>query len=532
MTKILRVRTYGPDGSETEHEFDPDVYYLVDDRRPEIDYLVEGQPLSPKPRFGEFKQSEDPTDPLAPTWRKWTFGQAYSSRRRLGVIEAPLKVPKGITLRCYAIPQKLLSPTDFWAMVEDIEAETDRQVAWEATAPQARRSWESGRVSEQTLTDELCRAVERELLSALGLMRHPIREPAAIGRGEQPVPELAIVSHWTVRRVQQLRERLERLTESIAHYDLCLAERPSNGRAADLSAKRAAALELRSRAEALRRRASAMMRWEDLSTPVAFTALAQRDPRLRNLLSAFSPPRSELAGVSPSKWSAYSPVTLNDLFERWGAVWIARQLRALGFAGPPPEVTGSDNLATARWSFRRGTVEIILDYEPHPRLLDLAGLPPLGQRHEPAARVAARTQVQDVDRPLCALENSVSSPDYVLRVTGPRGTRLAVGDASLADPAHNNDNGRKFSDIVKYRSSIHWWTRQDLLACDRLGAFLILPGPREIWSAAEDQLGRDDVWLVTPLPGGRDGPAKASFGHLVTHLASQVGDFEGPAMSA
>jgi hypothetical protein len=534
VTKILRVRTYGPDGTPHEHEFDPGIYYIVDDRKPEIDYLVEGQNLAPKPPFGEFQHVEKPFDPSVPTWRRWSFGQDQSRRRRLGVVEAPLKVPKDITLRCYLIPQKLVSPPDFWAMVADIEEETDRQVAWDTTEPQShsRRSWISGKVSEQTLTAELCRAVERELLAAHGLVRHPISEPAAIGRGEQRVPELAIVSHWAVRRVTQLRDRIERLTESIVHYDGRLRERPPEARASDITEKRSAAVQLRATAESVARRASALMRREDLPTPVAFTALAQREPRLRSLLSAFAPPRSEMAGVSPSKWSTYSPITLNDLFERWGAVWMARQLRALGFQGPPPEATGGDDLTGARWSFRRGSVEIHLDYEPHPRLLELTGVPTISERREPAARTAARAQISDPDRPLCALENSASSPDYVLRVTGPRGARLAVGDASLADPAHNGDSPPKFSEINKYRSSIHWWTNGGLLSCDRLGSFLVLPGPPEIWRAVEGKFDRNDLWLIAPLPRGRDGPAKAAFAHFITLLVSHVERFESPAKSA
>jgi hypothetical protein len=81
----------------------------------------------------------------------------------------------------------------------------------------------------------------------------------------------------------------------------------------------------------------------------------------------------------------------------------------------------------------------------------------------------------------------------VLRVRGPGGAAMAIGDACLADPVHHQEKDAKAHIVNYYRRSMFWRTEDRVVGCDPHGAFVLLPGPPEGWADLETKTRALDV---------------------------------------
>lgn len=242
----------------------------------------------------------------------------------------------------------------------------------------------------------------------------------------------------------------------------------------------------------------------ELTTVIYPSPLFQRDHRLRQLLRAFAPFFSEVLSEVESSRSHYPPIFLNSLWELWGAVWLAKELRRLGFSGSC--LTDAANVTkSCSWRLKRDDIVLELDYEPEPVLVDYAKLPPAHERDVPALEWAARNQELDAERPFLGLEPRCS-PDYLLRITTPSGRALMVGDASLASPKHHGKKADK-SDakphtVERYRRTLGWSIKDQIVRCHPMGGFVVFPSPADAWVDFQRLSGAGDCTLLCPSPQG------------------------------
>lgn len=520
-TRIQRVRT----SHECEWTFDETVWYVITDERPFLEFEVWGRPLvavasREERRVDGLERVADVNE--GHFWQRWMLAEQLARDRRMGGFELPLKVPKGVVLRCYVVPSKLLDVTDFLSMIEDVQAELNRPVAWDPDRERRLRSWiregVASRVSMRTL---LLDDVREELVVAQSLRRSPVLEPGRRRGVMDPSPENALVSHWGARRGENLTEAIAQLERELPEHRRRSREHAPEKRKGSSEALTSMTREL-DELRALRSRVLHHVAVRELGAPIMFGPLAQRDHRFRRLLRAFAPPSSEVVSESESRWSRFPPVSLNGLFECWGAVWIIHQLRQLGFVGRADMAIGRDAVESCAWNLERDDIRVTLDYEPHPELLDFGSVPPIHEREQSANEWAAARQLSDAARTLFGSQ-ARCSPDYVLRIQGPRGHCLAVGDACLADPAHHQDvQTSKPATVESYRRSIYWWVNDHLQACDPLGGFVLFPGPPSGWDALMRQVRHKDVWFVCPKPRGADEHARQQFRAFVERLIDKV----------
>ena len=244
--------------------------------------------------------------------------------------------------------------------------------------------------------------------------------------------------------------------------------------------------------------------------------LLQRDHRLRLLLRVFAPSASEAIAESDSSRSSYPPLVLNQLWELWGIVWIARQFRLLGFDGLC-SVEAVETVTRCAWRLNRGDVTVELDFEAEPVLVRYDRLPPLHERKVPALEWAARHQQLDQDLPFLGLEMKCS-PDYLIRVTRPAGKTLLVGDACLSSPLHHGTGGDKLGSkpytVERYRRTIAWASGDQIVRCHPMGGFVLFPPPSQAWHEFTTLPGASDCMLLCPNPTD-DTEATRRFGILL-----------------
>ena len=263
----------------------------------------------------------------------------------------------------------------------------------------------------------------------------------------------------------------------------------------------------------------------ELSTSIYPSPLLQRDHRLRLLLRTFAPSLAQAYSETESPRSHYPPLALNDLWELWGAVWLAKELRQLGFSGFS-SLGGVETVYRCSWRMRKGDVTIELDYEAKPALIDYDRLPPVNERSISTMEWAAKNQELDAERPYLGLEMRCS-PDYLLRITTPIRKVLMVGDACLASPQHhgkisdktekkqgntkkktdNSDgiqdkNSAKPYTVELYRRTIGWADNGEVISCHPLGGFVLFPPPASSWKEFERLPGASDCILLCPHPRG------------------------------
>ncbi len=518
--RIHRVRITTSDAVQEVRPFAPDDCYVITDRHPYLEFEVEGPPLTPA-RTGKYPTFEPVPVTTGIYWQKWTLGGQLSHDRRMGRFELPLKAPADVVLQCYVVPEKLLGVADLWAMSEDVEREIDRPAAWDPSPGSRVHSWihESNSPRSPSIAN-LLTAVRHELASARSLRRDPPCEPGRGGRTLVRVPEVALVSQWAIRRGAALARAEERMAAQQLELRRRTTEHGPQKRVDNHVQALAECERLLDELRVLRPQVMYLVDHDELRTPAPFGPILQRNHRLRSLLVAFSPPVSEIVSERVSSLSRYPPVSLNDLFECWGAVWVVAQLRNCGFTRQTYLALGNETLDGCTWTLRRGDVEIHVDYEPHPALLDFTGLPPLDDRTIQAVEWASARQYVSHERPLFGSE-ARCSPDYVLRLRGPRGATMAIGDACLADPAHHQEKDSKAHVLQAYRRTILWRTDDRIVRCDPHGAFVLLPGPAEGWTELEAHTRALDVWHFYPQPRSAD-PNCPRFARFIERLLERV----------
>lgn len=501
-TVIETVRVWGADGIAVEYPWKSDACYMLRDDHPYLDFRTRGYPAQAR-HGAKISKLPDPCEDGV-QWQRWELSEELSRERRLGEISVTLKVPQDCSLRCYVIPAALVSYRDVMVMAEEIEAELGFAAVWDMVTDQTGRSWsrQSGG-PRSSMPSEMTDLVEEEMRAAGAIRREPFAELGPPSRQDQPLGENALVSHWAARRSSQICDLVEALSGSLAFMTESSARNNPVGRQARIDKEvdrlRSALNDL----DALKVRLATFIKEIELSTPIYPSPLMQRDHRLRILLRVFAPAASEAISETESALSHYPPLFLNRLWELWGIVWIASQLRDLGFAGPCT-IEAVDSVKRCSWHLSRGGAVIELDFEAEPTLVDYGRLPPVHERDVPALEWAARHQELDVERPFLGTELKCS-PDYLIRITTPTGKRLLVGDACLASPMHHGKGeptGTKPYTVEKYRRTIGWADEESIVRCHALGGFVIYPPPAADWADFETVPGASDCALLCPSPQG------------------------------
>jgi hypothetical protein len=504
ITIIEAVRVRSADGVIAEYPWDPDTCYLVRDDHPYLDFRTRGRPAMLRSR--ETKISELTESCEGETqWQRWDLTDVQSRQRRLGEISAELKVPRDCSLRCYVIPTALLSYRDVIVMADDIEAEFGFTAAWDMIADRPGRAWSLIRRGAHAKTPTaFIHTLEEEMLAADAIRRNPFTELGPLSRQDIPLTENAMVSHWAAQRSGQLCDLTAKVAMVLKGMDARSARNNPAGRQGRIDTERTQLSAAQDRLGDLRIRLAGYIRDTELATPLASSPLFQRDHKVRLLLRAFAPPAAEAMSEIESARSHYPPLFLNRLWELWGMVWIARELRRQGFSGTCT-VGAGDSVNQCAWHLTRGDVVIELDFEAEAVFIDYQQLPPVHERVMPALEWAARHQDFDAERPFLGTELKCS-PDYLVRITTPTAKMLLVGDACLASPEHHGKSGEGTSSkpytVEKYRRTIGWAAGDQMVRCHHLGGFVLFPAPACAWTAFERVPGASDCILLCPSPQG------------------------------
>lgn len=526
-TEIEAVRVAGTDGVGVEYGWRPNTWYIVRDDCPYLDVLIRGGPALAAKGETKLKILSEPA-PDGAKWQRWDLEADLAWRRRFGEVSLSLKAPKHCTLRCYVVPAMLLSYRDVIAMVEDIEAELGVAAAWDVINERPERSWSRRNDYGRSMSpSELAGLVDEELQAALSVRRDPFFELGPQSRRGLPLAENAIVSHWAMRRQGQLkdaggyvRSELESLGSKAARKNPEQRQKRIEDGIRQLSSLDNRLTDLSGTLTHLRHDA-------ELTTVVYPSPLFQRDYRLRRLLRAFAPRVSESLSEVESSRSHYPPVYLNSLWELWGAVWLVKQLRLMGFEGTC-STDAADAVRSCSWRLQRDDIVAELDYEPVPVFVDYERLPPAHDRDLPALEWAARNQVLDPDRPFLGTE-SKCSPDYMIRIATPLGRSLMVGDACLASPKHHGkgtDKGNsKPHTVERYRRTLGWAVEGQVVRCHSMGGFVLFPTRASEWTDFERMPGAGDITLLCPNPHD-DADASRRFTKLLAVVAPEAGSRE------
>lgn len=500
-SSIVAVRVADADGTYKELLWDPATRYLVRDDKPFLDVLVRGPLLNARIDLKDESKLRDLKEPQenGARWQRWDLETYLARFRRFGEINLELKVPKNSSLRCYIIPTALLDLRDVVAMVDDIESELGIVAAWDVDSPKPERSWSRGTDRRGSITAlELIREANEELVAAKSLRREPFIELGPRSRRNLPLPENAVVSHWAARRCAQLRDCVVVCMEEIQS----LEDRAARGHAERrrdrieerLTTLRSIKIELEDLTSIIARFGNDS---SELNTLVHPTPLFHRDHRLRLLLRAFSPLMSEAIAESEAVRSRYPPILLTKLWEFWGAVWLVKVFRELGFTG---HCTTEPKKApdACSWRLCRGNVQIELDFEAEPNFVDYSKVPPSHERAVPVLEWAALNQEMDPERPFLGLEEKCS-PDYLLRITAGEERILVVGDATLASAEHHHKDPKPRT-VEKYRRTLGWSVDGRIVRCHPMGGFVIFPPPSESWKDFEVLPGAADCVIFAPGP--------------------------------
>lgn len=496
------MRVWEADGTVVVYPWDPANCYLIRDDQPFFEILTQGHPAAfqDKQKKFELKQSEDGMQ-----WQLWDLSEELSRKRRFGEVSAVLKVPKNCQLRCYVIPTALLSYRDVLTMVTDVETELGISVAWDETPDPTEngRSWSLPlNKSQSILPPETLDQIEAEIIAADSIRRNPFMELGPISRSDTPLPENALVSQWAMRRSGQLRDISDSLEADIRVERAQAALKNPDGRQSKIDSAIDRFDTLLTRSNELSSRVPQYINHLEIGAPIQLSPLFQRDHRLRLLLRAFAPNRSEAIAENESKLSSYPPVMLNHLWELWGIVWIAKQLRKLEFSG----ICSVESIKSEKrfsWHLERDGITIKLDFEAEPAFIDYTDMPPVHERAVPALEWAAHHQEINSNRPFLGSEDKCS-PDYLIRIMTSSANSLLVGDAALATPKHhkkNTDQMKAKPQIVeRYRRTIGWVLGDQIVRCHPLGGFVVFPPPSGEWSELETIPQARDCTLLCPSP--------------------------------
>lgn len=526
-TIIEAVRVVDADGVFVEYPWDASAVYPVRDDRPYFEFLTRG-------KKAQFVKSEAQrmdvkfTDVLCPSeegtqWQRWDFEAEVARHRRLGSISLGLSLPENCALRCYVIPTLLLSSREVAVMAEEIEEELGIEAAWDMLSNRRDKSWSRmvGR-ARTNVPSEMIKFIEEEIQAAHSIRRTPFEELALPSRRATALAENALVSHWAARRSAQVRD----LAETAEHALVMLAARSRRGnpgsRQINIDNEIRRLSGIWDLLVGLRNQLARLITESELATPIYPSPLFQRDHKLRLLLRVFAPPSAEVISETEATQSHYPPMFLNDLWELWGAVWLARELRRLGFSG----LSSIDRVETVNrcsWRLKKDDVIVELDFEAEPALIDYDQLPPIYARTVSTMEWAARNQELDEERPYFGMEKRCS-PDYLLRITTPTRKALMVGDACLASPKHHgkkqDKSDAKPHTVEHYRRTIGWAAEGEAIGCHPLGGFVLYPPPVDEWKDFERLPAASDCTLLCPRPGG-DHDASHRLEQLLVRIAPE-----------
>lgn len=511
-TRIIQVETSGECVNDAL-PFLSGHCYLISDKWPRIN-LQYTTSIPPKD-IGKHSKLNLIKD--RPGWTCWDLGRDLSANRRVGRYELALKVPADTTVCCYIVPDKLVSIADAWSMIEDIEQELDRPIAWSEERQHATRSWvQEERPAVRSNTALLLDEIAVELTCAQALRRNPPLEPGLSRQQLMPVPELSLISHWAIQRERSLMDARRRMEVEHAALARRAQEHHPPERKDEIDARLRYLEATLKNTWHLYHRLLQQVRTVDLASPISLGPLVQRDSRFRRLLQAFAPRTSEIASVEPGRWSRLPPLSLNRLFECWGAIWLVKQLRQLGFVGGAEATMGAQDVAGCRFVLKRDQLQVTLDYEPHPALLDLVNLPSLDECIVSSEEWATARQFTDPERPFFGSHDRCS-PDYLLRIEGTKRPILAIGDACLADPEYHNKQA-KLETLLSYQRSLMWKAGTELVRCQSLGIFVIYPGPTQQWGALEASFRKENTWLLCPQARDPDQLAEQRVSRMLNYL--------------
>ena len=496
-TSIEAVRVKDADGVSQVLRWDPDTWYLIRDDHPVLEFLTRGQQAfalqSELDRLGaKLHAIPSPTE-AGTQWHRWDFTAEVARHRRLGEITFELGVPHGCVLRCYVIPTKLLTYRDIVVMVEEIREELGIDAAWDMLGDRADRSWSHDTGGTRTdVPSELIRLVEAELHAALAIRRAPFEELAAPSPCDRMLTENALVSHWAARRSKDIRDMATAVEQRLESLHVRSRRGNSDNRQKKIDAELVERDANLQKLTDLRNTLARLVSGSELATPIYPSPLLQRDHKLRLLQRVFAPPSAQAVSDRESVLSHFPPIFLNDLWELWGAVWLAREFRRLGFAGFA-ELDRVEVIDRCSWHFERHGVVIELDYEAEPALIDYTRVPAAHEQTISTLEWAGRNQELDEKRPYLALEMR-SSPDYLVRITTPGKKVLMVGDACLASPASHGlkvaSDGTikenpakphsKAHTIALYQRSIGWAAEDEVVGCHPPWRFRLISATRRV----------------------------------------------------
>lgn len=498
-TRIAAVRVGAPDGSTSEYGWNQDAWYTIRDDCPYLDLLVEGHDLSavdPKWKFQTLGQPE----PGGARWQRWDLQVELSNNRRCGQIELQMRVPKHAALRCYVVPTRLIDVQDVLIIVEQIENETGREVGWELGKKRTGRAWSRTEVANNVSAQEFADQIQEEMTAARSIRHDPFCELGPDARGGMSLAENAIVSRWATMRHAQMEDACLRLGKALEYRQRQRSLSMSDGRRERLNEEIESLHAELNGLERVQFLVAQFVVQAELSVPFAVGPVFLRDHRLRRLLRAFVPPTREMISAFEAPLSRYPPILFNKLWEVWGAVWLVRFFRAIGFE---VEYRGSEarSLEFCSWKLRRGNVLVEIDYEPGPVLVDQSTLPPAHQRSLPALEWAAERQAYEPVRPFLGLQDRCA-PDYLVRITTPKNRVLLVGDGCLATPEHHGTGKAepKPRVVEHYRQTIGWIVGNEVVRCHPMGGFVVFPPPTSAWAPFERIREASDCTILCPSP--------------------------------
>lgn len=526
-TVIEAVRVVDADGVSIEYPWDPTARYLIRDDRPYLEFLTRGRKAEAarsETKRIDVKLSELPDSSEEGTqWQKWDFESEVARRRRLGEISLELKVPRDCVLRCYIIPTLLLNFRDIMVMVEEIKEELGIEATWDMLSDRPDRSWaRTVEGAKSNVPTEMIKLVEEELQAAQSIRRMPFEELASPSHQDTMLAENALVSHWAARRSEQVHD----LSQMTANMLVLLKDRSCRknplSRQTILEDEKKRLSAIIDRLVSMRGKLSRLITGPELATSLYPSPLFLRDHRLRLLLRVFAPSAAQTLSDTESTQSHYPPTFLNNLWELWGAVWLARELRRMGFSGLS-SIERVETVYRCSWHLKKDEIEVDLDFEAEPALIDYDGLPPVYARTVSTMEWAAQNQKLDEERPYFGLEMHCS-PDYLLRITTPARKVLMVGDACLASPKHHGKKKDKSDTkphvVEQYRRTIGWSADGELVCCHPLGSFVLYPPPADAWKSFERLPAASDCTLLCPRPGS-DPNARHRLEQLLIRIAPE-----------
>lgn len=453
--------------------------------------------------------------------------QKISTERGFGLSSFTLDYPK-VTVSYYVIPSKILSSTHVLWMIRDIEKMFSCFQIWSTDNNKMRayvNSDESGAfIAHVTI---LIKYVKEELLAAQALSRTPYKEMHPNELSSVILPENNLVTSWGVKRHNELVTMESKLKVNAAE----LIDRSPEGmlplRLQELNTSLDRNQLLQDEISSIIAQLTRYIK--NSPGPIELSPAMQRDYRLRKLLHAFALPKKEILTFEKNILSTLPPVLLPNLFEIWCSVVLVRWFEVLGFQvslSCPFKDEASGQLSGAFWEMKLEDVIVTLNYETQPRRL--RGIPRNSERSETALEWAGRTQC--VNDELFGIVNQCT-PDFIIKIRGPKGFALAVGDATLADPEYTNDAGTKENKLNSYRYGLGWRIGEEVVACHSNGLFLMYPGPHDQWSNLEEKLSEYDCYLFSPVASNELTAPPESFRHmihsLISHASNTVRELHG-----